>query len=375
MAAAVAQEGDDAAIRVDAAYEPVGGAGTKVYPPTYPLDGERVPYLVEKRLAPDGELVDVVLLDSRQSQANRCEEALQGAIDGGRVFVPFIEMVTQVAGRALKITSLTAPHRSRDAYFRDAEDLNGQAFDKTEPGQALAGAGPFDGAALYRYSPADLVYGVWDSHRGLRQAAKHPRVYTSELVGERVEVGARAAGRFDLIVSGGRKVLGEELEWEPGDGSKGHRLSEYGHGSIPPGRSVGGVTVGSITRVATVGFAGLARVELSGAPEEARRAARVVLAALALAGDRLAFDHPAIFLRSGCELVTLTETVSWVARGGGNEPLTLSAAEALELFAVAVDRAGKAGLSWPTEPIRLRPMPKLQQMIEESFVTAPEEGE
>jgi len=53
-----------------------------VFPPTY----AGAVYAIEKRRVPGrDEPVTCVLLDSVQSQANRMEEALQDAFDGGRI--------------------------------------------------------------------------------------------------------------------------------------------------------------------------------------------------------------------------------------------------------------------------------------------------
>ncbi|MGH9101715.1 MAG: type I-G CRISPR-associated RAMP protein Csb1/Cas7g, partial [Acidimicrobiales bacterium] len=185
LAAAASLEGNDGAIRIAASFEPSAGPGTKVSPPTYPgYEKERIPrnpwdkyepYAIEVRATPDGGRLRCVLLDSRQSQANRCEEALQGAIDAGRISLPQLVLDLETHGSAVSITSLTAPHRSRDAYFRDALDANGTRFDDTAAGQRLLSG---DASAFYSITPADLVYGVWDSHRQRRIQTKFPRVYT-----------------------------------------------------------------------------------------------------------------------------------------------------------------------------------------------------
>src|SRR2546427_7171510 len=83
-----------AAARCRVALQPAGGEGTKVFPPTY----AGAVYATEKRrLAGHENPVDCVLLDSVQSQANRMEEALQEAIDSGRlqkasVALPLVEV-------------------------------------------------------------------------------------------------------------------------------------------------------------------------------------------------------------------------------------------------------------------------------------------
>ncbi|MGH9165585.1 MAG: type I-G CRISPR-associated RAMP protein Csb1/Cas7g [Acidimicrobiales bacterium] len=373
LAAAASLEGPDAAVRITASYEPAGGASEKISPPTYPVgDKTKPPYLLEQRWEGDKQ-VEVVLVDSRQAQANRCEEALQDDVDAGRLALPHLALATEVHGTAIRITSLQAPHRSRDAYFRDAAADDGDLFDRTPVGAALRDARPEDASPLYRHSPADLVYGVWDSHRGLRLAPRFPRVYTSEMVGWHAAVGQRAAGRFDLYVSGGRKVAGGNDNWQPGDGKKGKRMSELGHGSIPPSPSKkdgtllpGGVHVQRISRAGSLGFAGLARVRLGALDAAGHRAARAVLAALALLGDRLAFGRAGVFLRSGADLVLVEESMAWVGRGA-EEPLALSIDDARELFELAVARAAAAGAGWAPGAVQVRPQPKLQAMLEEAY--------
>lgn len=377
LAAAASLESEDGAIRIRATYEPGAGAGAKVSPPTYPRpprdQRDEPPYLVEERLGPDGQPEKVVLLDSRQSQANRCEEEIERAITGGELQIPHLRLAVTTNGHSFVITSLKAPHRSRDAYFRDSE-LDGTPFDKTEEGQALAGTSAEDASALYRHSPADLVYGVWDSHRSRRLQTKFPRVYTSEVVGRGALVGSRAAGRYDMWTSGARKVRGEDEDWVPDDKGSG-KLSKVGLGAIPPTVvSAGGVTVRAIEREATLSFAGLARIRVGTGPEQ-RRAARAVLAALALLGDRLAFGGPALFLRSGCDLVLMNEALTWVRRGGKEDALELSISDAVELFRNAVERARQSGLTWSAQPMELVPQKKLQRVIDEAYLAAPDDGE
>jgi CRISPR-associated protein Csb1 len=68
--------GPAAALRLVQRLQPAGGLGDKVFPPTY----AGAVYAVEqRRLGKD--TIDVVLLDSVQSQANRLELALQQAYD------------------------------------------------------------------------------------------------------------------------------------------------------------------------------------------------------------------------------------------------------------------------------------------------------
>lgn len=368
----------DAAIRITADYEPIGGWEGKLNPPTYPTDREHpVPYLIEKRFHA-GEVEDIVLLDSRQSQANRSEEALQAAIDGGRFFLPHLALEVESFGRAHRITSLTAPHRSRDAYFRDAVTPAGTAFDKTEVGAALATVSTGDATAMLRHSPVDLTLGVWDSHRELRLATKFPRSYTSEIVGHGVAQGHRAAGRADLIVSGAARVkVGEGKTWslaEDKDTKGTKKLSELGHGSIPPSfTATGGVSVQRVSRVATIGFAGIARLGFASLDSAGARAARAVIACIALAGDRLAFARPGLFLRSGCELALTSESLSWV--GTEQESFVLDRGVAVDLLVHAIERLSAAGVGWDGEPVRLIPGAELQKAIDRAFFSQPADEE
>lgn len=366
MVRAANLEGRDGAIRITATYEPAAGPGTKVSPPTYPTGGDS-PYIIERRVRGDGTEWVSGLLDSKQSEVNRCEEKLQAEIDDGRLRLPHLVLDVGTHGTSVRVTSLTAPHRSRDAYFRDARTPEGQRFDETQAGAALMSGDP---AAYYRHTPADLVYGVWDSHRQRRIQTKFPRVYTSEIVGENAVEGKHMAGRYDLL-TGAATVKGGDLDWELVD-KGGRRVSEIGLGPIPPGEGPGGITATAIRRHATLAFAGLARLRV--ADGDAARAGRAVLAALALLGDRLAFARPGLFLRSGCDLILEAETLAWIG-GGTTETLDLSVDDARELFDLAVLRAADAGLTWDVEPLSLRPLDKLQTLIDRVFLTAPKEDE
>lgn len=383
LAAAASLRSGDGAVRVSSVYEPAAGPGTPVFPPTVKLNAtDAAGYLREHRWV-DGEQVGVVLLDQRQSQANRSEVALLAAMERGDVFLPHLVLETEALGTAVRISNLEAPHRGRDAYFRDAEDAEGRPFDATEAGSQLLSAGPRDMGAYLRWVPSDLVFGVWDSHRKRRIQVKVPRAYTSEMVGVDPLESVRGAGRVDpLNLAGERVRQTSDGRWEAlpeGADAKAKkvsvRMSELGHGMIPASEGIGGVTVRSVRRSATVSMPQLASLRFGDVSEEFTVAGRALLAALALLGDRLAFAAPAVRLRSGCDLVLVSERLEWVMRGQEGspvcEPLGVDSAEqALALFGIAVRRARDAGLEWPSEPVVLRPNKALQQAIEKSFVLA-----
>lgn len=372
LVTAAALDPTQAVIRIVTTLEPAGGADARVFPPTYPPGPDGVPYVVEPRRA-GAEVRRAVLLDSVPSEANRVEEALLRAAHEQRIDIPSIVIEH---GSDLVLSSLEVPHRYADAYLRDSTH-NGTPFDKSAIGMAMLASTPADATALYQHDPGSLIFGAWNSHRKGRQA-KFPRVYSSEIVGWDPETGRRKAGRMDPLNLQG-SVVGTGDEWEyravqekAGTRSKekGSRLSEIGHGNIAPNEAHGGVTITSATRTATLSFAALDRLGFGGTPRGAALAARAALAAYALAGDRLAFGGGSVWLRSGCELVVLSETMSWVGRGGVENTLDLDTESALDLFAESRERCNAEGLQMSLEPVRLTPNKALGQAIDFSLTKA-----
>ena len=369
LLSAVAFTGTRAVLRVSATYQPAAGPGSRVFPPTYPPQNGQ-PYVLEKRRV-DGAERDDVLLDSVPSQANRAEEALLRGHRAGTVQVPLMQ-VEHTGAAPVTLSSLEFPHRYADAYLRDSM-RDGVAFDRTELGRSLLAASPADASALYAHDPGSLVYGAWNSHRKGRQQ-NFPRIYASEGVGWDPVVGARSAGRMDpLNLQGAARAAKDGQTWEYSATStkaKGERLSEIGHGNVAPNPQHGGVTISSAQRFATLSLAGLDRVGFGAATADAAVAARAVLAAYALLADRLAFGRPALWLRSGCELVLETERMEWVHRGGDTEEFALSTSEAVDLFGLAAAHAEKQGLALATDPVTLTPSKALAQAIDFSLTKA-----
>jgi CRISPR-associated protein Csb1 len=380
---------DVAAIRFGDTYEPSGGPGAKVFPPTYavPNNAEH-PYVIESRWIDDVP-TDTVLLDSVAAQANEVEQALLDAVDRGELSMPLVETTTEAHGQSIRITSLDAPHRLADAYFRDSQydsDGNSTDFSSTEPGKGLRSATLRDATALFRWCPTALIYGIWDSHRGRPELSlKVPRSYVSELFGVEPQIGQRVGSRLDPIgMLGGNVVRSEtpgdwslvEVESEAGTekvdaatGSKGKKdsLSQVGHGNVAPGISTGGVAIRRAERQASMSLAGLRRLRfpVQGERDAERDAAgRAVLAALALVGDRLSFDLPSLSLRSGCELVQNGSEVHLVHRDGQTEVVDLDADAALQLLGAAREAAAARGLDWAEQTLSLVPKANLQEAIE-----------
>lgn len=364
-----------AAVRITAAYQPSGGVGSRVFPPTFPQrQGESSPYLVESRNR-DGVERSVVVLDQVPSQANRCEEALVAAWRRGGVPMPMLHLTHDGAAH-FELYGLEAPHRAFDAYWRDSL-LDGEKFEQTSIGRALQASSLADAIALLQYDPGTLVYGAWNSYRKGRQA-KFPRIYSSEVIGWSPLEGVRKAGRMDPANLTGSRT-GERDNWTyssaaaKGDKSK---LSEIGHGNIIKSRpSHGGVNVTEITRSAFLSLTAVRRIAFGALGVDAQQAAHAVLVALALLGDRLAFGNAGMWLRSGCDLVQESEAVEWIGRGWAVEEFSLSASDALALYSEAFEAARAVGLPLDPVIIELTPSKALAEAIDFSLTKAESTGE
>jgi CRISPR-associated protein Csb1 len=371
------------AIVVKAQYQPSGGAGWTVMPPTYPADDdggrggrrddERKPlpqYLIADRLVEVEAEVDdevkkvvmekVVTIDQEPSQANRVEEALRIARDEGRLALPMLEMrVKTPPFGEIRLTSLDVPHRYADAYWRDSL-VGGIPFDKSELGQRLRTATARDVRPLYEREPCSLIFGAWDSHRKGRWP-KFARLYVAAMYGLDPHKGARMGGRVDPVNLTGSLAdpadNGDEDDWfspVPVKVKK-QKLSTVGHGHIRPNSTPGGVTVSGIFRQASITLAGLQRLQFGDASPDAAHLGRATLAALALAGDRLAFGPPSVWLRSGCDLAKYSEVVGLERPGGAVEKWSITAQAALDAYHELRDRAAVAGLPMDSNTITVEP--------------------
>jgi CRISPR-associated protein Csb1 len=377
LVAAVSPSREHTAIVIKATYQPVGGAGRTVQPPTYPVsDSERDPnakYLMSPRLA-DGEQRRTVVIDQVPSQANRVEEALRDAHDAGKLRLPMFELHAD----GIRLTSLDFPHRYADAYIRDSL-VDGIRFDHSEVGKRLRSAAVPDVRPLYEREPCSLLYGAWDSHRKGRWP-KFARLYAAEMFGLDPLLGRRMGGRLDPVNLTGRVDDSARAEngWQfisEGTRAKGTRLSEIGHGHIAPNPTPGGVTVSEIRRDASISLAGLERLKFGDAPGEAAVLARASLAALGLAGDRLAFGRPSVWLRSGCDLARVTETVGLELPGGTIEELEVTAEDALGAFHELSGRAASAGIPMQDDTIILQPDSGLAAAIKFALTSGMQDGE
>lgn len=391
--------GSGAAFRCITQYQPAGGPGDKVFPPTYspsedrPRD-ERSPYATEQRINPDtGEIRECVLLDSVASQANRMELELLRARRAGLVDLPLLEARFDRDDLPLKftVTSLEAPHRIADALFRDSR-LDGKMFRQSDTGKLLDNAGAGNAAGIFGICPTALLFGFWDStgpRGGL--GVKFQRAITSEIVGYDAVPGKKTASRIDpASIRAGVRPLYERadksdehphwtLEREQaaggnrprtlGRGSEG-RPSEANHGNVTPTISDGGFTISGAVQTTTLSLAVIRRLRFplnGGADSDAvvDAAARTVLTALGLAAGTMARTDTD--LRSRCHLLPQNPVV-WELVGQPGQPpaeFPLDAMSALQLLNAAIDVAVGKGLPWEGV-ISLAPSDELLELVKRS---------
>lgn len=385
--------GKAAAFRCITDYQPAGGPGDKVFPPTY--EGGR--YATENRVDPQtGELVPCVLLDSVQSQANRMELALLEAHRGGRARLPLliVRFDQEPLLKKFTVTSLEAPHRAADALFRDSL-LDGVIFRKSDKGRILDTADIRNATGLFGLCPTSLVFGLWDStgpRGGL--GAKFQRAMVSEIVGYHAEPGVKTSSRIDpaqIMLDAGplysRKTKTDDApDWTLDSKLGGKKLgkdgkgkpSEANHGNVTPGITDGGFTISKARQTTVLSLAVLRRLRfpLDGGAEsdpEVDLAARTALAALGLAAATLARGDGD--LRSRCQLFPEQEPAWDLLDRPGEEPTRYALADeqALALLNEAVDAAKAAGLPWEGE-IELRPSDELVELVRLSQEIASADG-
>ena len=345
-------DGRAAAFRSVTDYQPAGGPGDKVFPPTY----EGGVYALEERHI-DGAAVPCVLLDAVQSQANRMELALLEDWRAGNITLPVVtvDFTGCDLPRPFAVTSLEAPHRIADALFRDSL-LDGVPFRRSEPGARLDLVDIDDATGLFELCPTALVFGFWDS-TGPRggQGATLQRAIVSEFVGLHARRGVMTTSRIDparIVGSAGPiyRTAGGGLSLAASDaapgGGAGLRPAAVNHGNLTPSISgSGGVTVSKAVQTTVLSLPALRRlrfpVDGAGGPE-LDLAARTVLAALALLAAALVREQGAD-LRSRCLLVA-EAPAAWELLDGSGGATTFA------LPSQAARERVRTRPSWPRGP-------------------------
>jgi CRISPR-associated protein Csb1 len=299
----------------------------------------------------------------------------------------------------------------------------------SDEGKRFAEATVRNATPLFELCPTALIFGVWDSTGAAGGLGnKFARAIVSEIVGMDAVFGVRTGSRLDpLAIEKGEIYEGPEGDWvvhpeqarketvkvkQGGEGKdvekpvvfkrkstdKG-RPSEINHSNIPPdyarydwpgqektlsvedplrpGKNVrkgnikvGGVTIDHAEQTTVLSLAALRRLRfpIDGKPStEADRAARTVLAALALAGIAHQMDPPDYFLRSNCQLVLENVPAFELVRTATDvTPFTLTADDADALFAEAVRQAKEFRLPWREAKVVLQPKKALVDLVKRS---------
>jgi CRISPR-associated protein Csb1 len=358
---------------------PAAGPHASVAPAKFAVQGsQQGTYAYETRYDA-GVARDVVLIDSKQSQLNRVEQALSATMRDGHpslARVPRMVVTYSTDSGAVEYTDLELPHRAFDGHFR-AGTIDAVPTTQHESFRRLRDASPGDALALLEASPVSLVFGAWDSSRAARQGR-----WRSILVGE--IIGFCEAPKRSPVLKGGARVDPHGMKIEltaaalkdlverqraelstktyekavkEANAAKGEKRaspSTVGLGGIPPTlEALAGVACETIVRSHVLSFAALRQIRF-GKSADGDVACRALLAALALAG--LARSDAELVLRANCDLVEAAPTrLTSHERAGLTrefEPLTVAEADAL--FTAALDQAERtAAIAWNGVALRV----------------------
>lgn len=375
LVAASQDDSAEAGITIRTDLEPLGGDGTPVKPASY----EGGQFQHGRRWIGEGDdrrVVDVLVIDNEPSQANRLEAALEAQEDA--LGLPDIVLDLSEAGNLpphlpRAVSMFRFPHRNADAYLRDAV-LNGEPFERTEPGRAIFEATASKADALLAWCPQAPLFGFWQSHLGKKGSqAKKARSWTSEIIG--IEPAADDVRRLGLKGDPLNLSIAEGIvvdehapsRWHVAE--KGKKLATIGHGQVPvsgESAALAGVSFRQILQQSTVSFASLRTVRTTTGSAEAR----ALLAALGLAAHVAAFGR-AFNLRSGADLRPRGITWRWLGARGDEELDVLDFDAMHAVFSECVERAEAAGVpvgtSWKGNRLTVKPSPALLDVIKKSW--------
>ncbi|OYN91528.1 type I-G CRISPR-associated RAMP protein Csb1/Cas7g [Parenemella sanctibonifatiensis] len=318
-----------------------------------------------------GEAVTTVLIDSKQSQSNRQEDALNLAREAGDEALSQMPQMLLTYSDDQHLTDTTAPHRAFDGHFR-AGTIGGQPVTQHPTYIAARNATLANARALLELSPVSLLYGAWDATRKSHQA-RFRTTLVGEIIGvltdqsdDGVKIAKRGGARRDEV-SPSVQLSGDELEQilsaqeaelspttvkDIRDKIKRAKTgkvsgSVVGLGSIPPSlEALGLVSCSQIIRSHVLTFSALRQLRF-GSPGAGDVACRALLAALGLYGLTLANQE--LVLRANCDLVEAEPTKMWLdGRYGTRVEISVpTPAEAKQLLLDAAEHAkAEAGIRW-----------------------------
>uniref|UniRef100_UPI0025D16C7F type I-G CRISPR-associated RAMP protein Csb1/Cas7g n=1 Tax=uncultured Rothia sp. TaxID=316088 RepID=UPI0025D16C7F len=163
--------------------EPAAGPHASVAPAKF-VDGSKSVFAYENRYIGDN-AQKVVLIDSKQSELNRAEAAIEQGRqygDEAAVKIPRAVVTYQTENGPVEYSDMELSHRVFDGHFR-AGHVDGKPITENDQYRALRNCTPADMSALLNTAPAALLFGAWDSTRKSNQVRLR-----SALVGEIIGV-------------------------------------------------------------------------------------------------------------------------------------------------------------------------------------------
>lgn len=374
--------------------EPAAGPHASVAPAKFVDDKKSVfayetRYIVEEIQNPEdsedaekvvkGKSRKVVLIDSKQSELNRAEAAIEQGRqygDEAAVKIPRAVVTYKTENGSVEYTDMELSHRIFDGHFR-AGRVDGKPITENDQYRALRNCTPADMSALLNTAPAALLFGAWDSTRKSNQVRLR-----SALVGEIIgvladqEPGAehrqarRGGARVDAVAASVKLaptdmeslVNDQANELSPGNLKKNRdaiaaaskaknkdaahvSASGIGLGSIPPVlEETGAVACRRIIRSWVLSLATLRQLRF-GTDEKKNVAARALLAALGL--NAIARAERELYIRANCDLIeSSAPVVTFDQRFGEKKefaPLTVKQAD--QLLLEAIEYAKEAGVA------------------------------
>ena len=357
--------------------EPAAGPHASVAPAKF-VDGSKSVFAYENRYIED-DAQKVVLIDSKQSELNRAEAAIEQGRqygDEAAVKIPRAVVTYKTENGSVEYTDMELSHRIFDGHFR-AGRVDGKPITENDQYRALRNCTPADMSALLNTAPATLLFGAWDSTRKSNQVRLR-----SALVGEIIGVLAdqdpgaehrqarRGGARVDAVAASVKLapkdmeslVNDQANELSPGNLKKNRdaiaaaskaknkdaahvSASGIGLGSIPPVlEETGAVACRRIIRSWVLSLATLRQLRF-GTDEKKNVAARALLAALGL--NAIARAERELYIRANCDLIeSAAPVVTLDQRFGEKKPFApLTVKQADQLLLEAIENAKKAGVA------------------------------
>lgn len=361
--------------------EPAAGPHASVAPAKF-VDGSKSVFAYENRYIED-DAQKVVLIDSKQSELNRAEAAIEQGRqygDEAAVKIPRAVVTYKTENGPVEYSDMELSHRIFDGHFR-AGRVDGKPITENDQYRALRNCTPADMSALLNTAPAALLFGAWDSTRKSNQVRLR-----SALVGEIIgvladqEPGAehrqarRGGARVDAVAASVKLapkdmeslVNDQANELSPGNLKKNRdaiaaaskaknkdaahvSASGIGLGSIPPSlEETGAVACRRIIRSWVLSLATLRQLRFGQdetKDKDKNIAARALLAALGL--NAIARAERELYIRANCDLIESSAPVVTLDQRSGKKkefaPLTVEDTD--QLLLEAIKKAKEVGVA------------------------------